>query len=115
MPEPDKHELITLFEYARPRIIKSMELRHCPHSGFYNAVDERCTFCHQGMECLWMNRNDDLVALEQKSVAELRQQLLMAVEFVDASLTPHHLSRRQCQCDNCQWLKQVEKALAKFK
>lgn len=30
MSVPDKQELIELFEYARPRVIQSMELRHCP-------------------------------------------------------------------------------------
>ncbi|MDF0533056.1 hypothetical protein KDN34_02455 [Shewanella yunxiaonensis] len=114
MPEPDKRELIALFEYARPRIIQSMELRHCPHSGFYNPVDDECTFCHQGMECVWMNRNDNLVALEEKSIEELKQQLLMAVDFVDANLTPHHLSRRKCDCDNCAWLRKVEETLARY-
>lgn len=112
MSAPDKAQLIALFTFARSRIIKSMELRHCPHSGFYNSVDEQCIHCHQGMECVWMNHNDELVSLEQKSVDELRQQLLIAVDFVDSSLSPHHLSRRQCQCENCQWLRDVNKVLA---
>ncbi len=114
MSVPDKQELIELFEYARPRVIQSMELRHCPHAGFYNPVDERCNFCHQGMECIWMNQNDELVDLEQKSLEELRQQLLIAVDFVDSSLSPHHLSRRKCQCDNCNWLRKVQETLARL-
>jgi hypothetical protein len=58
-----------------------------------------------------MNQNDELVAVEKKSIAELKQQLLIAVDFIDSSLSPHHLSRRQCQCDNCVWLRKVQAAL----
>lgn len=107
----DRSQLIELYEFARKRIIKSMELRHCPHAGFYNPTDEQCLFCHQDMECLWMNRNDELVDLEQKSVEELRQQLLAAEEFIRASLTPYHLSRRKCQCENCLWLRKAQDVL----
>ncbi|QSX40401.1 hypothetical protein [Shewanella cyperi] len=111
MSDPIKEQLIELYNFARKRVILSMELRHCPHAGFYNPTDERCLYCHQDMECLWMNRNDELVALEQKSIAELKQQLLVALDFVESSLTPHHLSRRQCQCENCVWQRQVIEVL----
>ena len=58
-----------------------------------------------------MNHNDETVAVDQKTAEELKQQLLVAVDFIDSSLSPHHLSRRQCECENCTWLKKVQKAL----
>lgn len=112
MPAPDKALLIELLAFPRKRILQSMEVTHCPHAVFFNDSDEQCLTCHQGMECIWMNQNDELVAVEQKSVAELKQQLLIAVDFIDSSLSPHHLSRRQCQCDNCVWLRRVQEALS---
>ncbi len=114
MPAKNKALLIELLEFPRKRILKSMEVRHCPHAVFYNQSDEQCLTCHQGMECIWINHNDELVAVEQKSVAELRQQLLIAVDFIDSSLTPHHLSRRHCQCENCLWLRRVQEVLAQM-
>ncbi|MCH1930914.1 hypothetical protein L9G16_12020 [Shewanella sp. A25] len=108
----NKALLIELLEFPRKRILQSMEVRHCPHAVFYNKNDEQCLTCHQGMECIWINHNDELVAVEKKSVAELKQQLLIAVDFIDSSLTPHHLSRRQCQCENCLWLRKVQRALS---
>lgn len=113
MPIQEKARLIELLAYPRKRILQSMEVAHCPHAVFFNPCDEQCIHCHQGMECQWMNRNDELVAVEQKSVKELKQQLLIAVDFVDSSLSPHHLSRRQCQCDNCVWLRNVQTTLDK--
>ena len=112
MPAPDKALLIELLEFPRKRILQSMEVTHCPHAVFFNDSDEQCLTCHQGMECIWMNQNDGLVAVEQKSISELKQQLLIAVDFIDSSLSPHHLSRRQCQCDNCAWLRRVQEALS---
>lgn len=112
MPVPDKALLIELLEFPRKRILQSMEVTHCPHAVFFNDSDEQCLTCHQGMECIWMNQNDELVAVEQKSITELKQQLLIAVDFIDSSLSPHHLSRRQCQCDNCAWLRRVQAALS---
>jgi hypothetical protein len=90
MTAQNKEKLIELFDFARRRIIQSMELRHCPHAGFYNSVDERCIHCHQGMECVWMNHNDELVTLEEKTEEQLKQQLLIAVDFVDSNLSPYH-------------------------
>ena len=112
MPEIDKARLIELLAFPRKRILQSMEMRSCPHAGFYNAKDEQCLNCHQEMECVWMNHNDELVAVEEKSVTEIKQQLLIADDFVDSSLTPYHLSRRDCECDNCTWLKKTQKFLA---
>ncbi|WP_076414302.1 hypothetical protein [Shewanella sp. UCD-KL12] len=112
MPELDKALLIELLEYPRKRIVESMELKFCPHAGFFNTSDEQCLNCHQGMECIWMNHNDELVAVEEKSVKDLKQQLLIAVDFIDSNLTPHHLSRRNCECDNCVWLRKTQKVLA---
>ncbi|GGI78384.1 hypothetical protein [Shewanella gelidii] len=111
MSQLDKALLIELFEYPRKRIIQSMELRQCPHAGFFNKADEECIYCHQGMECVWMNHNDELVDLQEKSVDDLKQQLLIAVDYIDSNLSPHHLSRRQCQCENCVWLKKVQATL----
>ncbi|WP_394130272.1 hypothetical protein [Shewanella maritima] len=112
MAEIKKEELIQLFDFPRKRILQSMEVTHCPHAVFFNAADEQCINCHQGEECIWMNHNDELVALEKKSVDELKQQLLIAVDFVDSNLSPHHLSRRNCDCDNCAWLRKVNATLA---
>lgn len=112
MTELDKALLIELLEYPRKRIVQSMELKFCPHAGFFNNSDEQCQYCHQGMECIWMNHNDELVAVEEKSVQEIKQQLLIAVDFIDSSLTPHHLSRRNCECENCLWLRKAQKVLA---
>ncbi|MDR8525216.1 hypothetical protein [Shewanella fidelis] len=107
----DKSQLIELLEYPRRRILQSMELRYCPHAGFYNPTDMKCINCHQGMECTWMNHNDETIAVERKTVEDLKQQLLVAVDFIDSSLTPHHLSRRNCECENCIWLRKVQQAL----
>lgn len=112
MTQVNKALLIELLDYPRKRIAQSMELKSCPHAGFFNSSDEQCQNCYQGMECVWMNGNDELVAVEEKSVQEIKQQLLIAVDYIDSSLTPHHLSRRNCECENCVWLRRAQKVLA---
>lgn len=114
MVKVEKSDLIQLFKFPRQRILQTMEVTHCPHAVFYNRSDEQCITCHQGEECLWINHNDEMVAMEKKSMEDLKQQLLVAVDFVDSLLTPQHLSRRNCQCDNCTWLKEVNQTLAKL-
>lgn len=111
MNRPEKSQLIELYEFARKRIIKSMDLQGCPHAGFYNSSDENCISCDQNLECVWMNHNDELVSLQDKSVEQLEQQLLIAVDFIDSNLTPYHLSRHHCECENCTWLRQVQKIM----
>jgi len=111
MQNINKSELIQLLKFPRQRILQSMEVTHCPHAVFFNRNDEQCMTCHQGEECLWINHNDEMVALELKSIDQLKQQLLIAVDFIDSNLSPHHMSRRMCQCDNCCWLRQVQMTL----
>ncbi|GGI67092.1 hypothetical protein GCM10007978_00790 [Shewanella hanedai] len=112
MTQVDKALLIELLDYPRKRIVQSMELKFCPHAGFFNSNDDQCLSCHQEMECVWMNHNDELVAVEEKPIQEIKQQLLIAVDFIDSSLSPHHLSRRNCECENCVWLRKAQQVLA---
>ncbi|BDY03327.1 MULTISPECIES: hypothetical protein [Ferrimonas] len=110
---PTVAELVELLNYPRNKMRDNMDVRFCPHAVFYNPVDERCIYCHQGMECKWLNHNDELVAVERKSMKEFRRELTLACDYVEAQLTPAHLSRRACSCDNCKWLERVRVVLSK--
>lgn len=110
-PVWDKAQLADLLAYPRRKMRDNMDVRFCPHAVFYNPVDERCIYCHQDMECKWLNRNDELVSPEEKSIEALRRELVKAMDYVEAQLTAAHLNRRSCGCDNCVWLNQVRRLL----
>lgn len=104
-------ELGDLLAYPRRKMRDNMDVRFCPHAVFYNPVDERCIYCHQDMECKWLNRNDEMVSLEGREPADIRRELTAAMDYVEAQLSASHLNRRACSCDNCNWLNKVRKVL----
>ena len=112
MKEMDKLLLIELLDYPRKRIGQSMDLISCSHAGFLNTSDKQCLDCHQRMECTWMNHNDELVDVEEKSVKEIKRQLLIAVDVIESGLTLTHLAKKHCECENCVWLGKVRTALS---
>lgn len=104
-------QIAELMAYPRSKMRDNMDVRFCPHATFYNPVDEQCTYCHQGMECKWLNHNDELISIENKSEEDIRRELTKAMDYVEAQLTASHLNRRACHCDNCVWLGKVRKLL----
>ncbi|SHI24991.1 hypothetical protein [Ferrimonas marina] len=110
--EVSREELAELLAYPRRKMRDNMDVRFCPHAAFYNPVDERCIYCHQDMECKWLNHNDELVSIEDKSDEDIKRELTKAMDYVEAQLTAAHLNRRACTCDNCNWLNRVRKVLA---
>ncbi|GLS82401.1 hypothetical protein [Paraferrimonas haliotis] len=106
-----KSELIKLLDFPRQKMTASMELHQCAHNGFFDETDIRCRTCYQGGECTWVNHNDKLVALEDKTLSDLTAQIVLAMDFIDATLEPEHEYQLKCQCDNCSWLTQANNAL----
>ncbi|WP_035387338.1 hypothetical protein [Ferrimonas senticii] len=107
----DRSDLAELLAYPRRKMRDNMDTRFCKHAAFYNPVDTECTYCHQEMECKWLNHNDELISIENKSDDDLRRELTKAMDYVEAQLTAAHLNRRACGCDNCAWLGKVRKLL----
>ncbi|WP_298443573.1 hypothetical protein [uncultured Ferrimonas sp.] len=103
----ERGELAELLAYPRRKMRDNMDVRFCKHAVFYNPVDEDCTYCHQGMECKWLNHNDELISLDKKADDDIRRELTKAMDYVEAQLTAAHLNRRACSCDNCTWLGRV--------
>ncbi|MBY5992991.1 hypothetical protein [Ferrimonas balearica] len=107
----DTATLADLLAYPRRKMRDNMDVRFCPHAVFYNPVDDRCIYCHQDMECKWLNHNDEMVAIERKEPEDIRRELVKALDYVEAQLTAAHLNRRACTCDNCVWLEKVRRVL----
>ncbi|QIZ77809.1 hypothetical protein [Ferrimonas lipolytica] len=107
----DRTGLSELMAYPRRKMRDNMDVRFCKHAVFYNPVDEECTYCHQDMECKWLNHNDELISLDDKTDDDIRRELTKAMDYVEAQLTAAHLNRRACTCDNCSWLAKVRSLL----
>ncbi len=103
----NRQALIALMAYPRRKMREHIDARQCAHALFYNPSAFDCITCEQDIECQWINRNDELTALEHKSDEVLQKALSQAVHFVEAQLTAAHLNRRACRCDNCLWLQQA--------
>lgn len=104
----NKQQFITLLKVAKQQLNQSLQIRDCQYSGFYQVSEDDCLFCEKSMECTWVNKMDDF---ERFDISALKQQLLIASDFVRAKLTPYHLSRKQCDCGHCLWLKQSQTLL----
>jgi len=101
----DRARIIGLLIEIRGLVRSSIEVEHCPHAGFYDGEDRRCQACAGAPECRWLNDNDELVALERKSMSELADALGFAIDRVDIEVRRWGHAPRRCPCRICTWLR----------
>lgn len=100
-----KEEIIKALVFPRAMIRGEIAIEECPHAGNFCWQDVACQRCDCGAECEWLFSNDELVALEEKSLEELEGALEFAVGYVDARITRLGHESANCRCHACTWLK----------
>lgn len=100
-----KEEIIKALVFPRAMIRGEIAIDDCPHAGNFSSQDVVCQECHCGAECEWLFSNDELVALEEKSLEELEGALEFAVGYVDARIMYLGHEATNCRCHACRWLK----------
>lgn len=100
-----KEEIIKALVFPRAVIRGEIALEECPHAGNFSPQDIACQECHCGAECEWLFSNDELVALEEKSLDELEGALEFAVGYVDARIMRLGHEVTNCHCRTCAWLR----------
>jgi hypothetical protein len=98
--------LLTLLEYPRWSIDRDVDFSDCHLLGRFEEADTRCADCEFGKACCWLNKNrieppldtplEDLVNGVETAVTYLRS--------LDHDPTSH---LRQCDCDDCLWLREA--------
>ncbi|KPK55465.1 MAG: hypothetical protein AMS22_04325 [Thiotrichales bacterium SG8_50] len=106
-----RKQMLEALAYPRDLIRSGLDVDNCPHSGNYAAEDIECLTCFDGPECRWLYHNDEFVALEGKSLAELADALEFALEHVSAQVIHSSHNQRTCRCDACAWLRKSQKLL----
>lgn len=111
---PDKRlfmklDILELLKLPREIVLGEMELDDCPHDGFYDTHDKRCRDCPQGMECIWLCRNDTISALKLRRLDELTDALDFALCYMHSTIAKWGHDMRYCRCDVCTWYGQAHK------
>ncbi len=102
-----KRRLIELLAYPRALVRDRIDLETCPHAGYYDREDGRCVHCDARPECAWLNRNDEFVALERKSIGELLPALAFAMDVVNIHVARGEHDPSSCGCESCRWLREA--------
>jgi len=82
----------------------NVDLSNCPHSGFFRAVDSRCSQCLKSYECEWLNSTDEFNGLANKPMEFLYRALAFGIDYVDARNALAESHDDSCACDSCEWL-----------
>ena len=106
-----KQQIIELLEFPAFKMQGQLQLDDCPHSGFYNANDQQCVDCFQGVECLFVGNTESISSCQKKAFDRLISQLKIGIDYIDVNLQPNHRSRRRCYCENCSWLERANATL----
>jgi len=94
--------LADLLEYPRWVIERDVDFTHCRYDSHFNAFIEECADCRFGRACRWLDRNRSQ-SLADATVEELAESLEAAIAYLRAA-NPHD---RYCDCDTCNWLREV--------
>lgn len=99
-----KRRILESLTYPRQIAKAEVDLSACPHSGLFNASDDRCQKCSKNYECDWLNSTDEFNDLVAKPMEFLYRALNFGIDYVDARnvLSNHH--EKDCGCENCEWL-----------
>ena len=103
-----KDKLLQALDYPSDFLKTSMNITHCPHGGHFNKNEKNCAICDTVEECLWLQKNDECVAHEQKSSNELLESLLFPLDYIDMQLARAGHNVGLCSCDACSWLRNTE-------
>ncbi|MGA7802316.1 MAG: hypothetical protein WCC36_16075 [Gammaproteobacteria bacterium] len=101
-------KVINLLDFPRFQVREYLDLDGCAHSGNYDRDDRECRQCGFGMECEWLNRNDEIAMLKQRRLEELDHALDTAISYVQARAAGWEHDTRTCHCDSCEWLREAE-------
>ncbi|HKJ08861.1 MAG TPA: hypothetical protein VKA76_07235 [Gammaproteobacteria bacterium] len=102
-------KVVNLLDFPRYQVREYLDLSGCPHSGYYDAHDRRCRDCEFGMECEWLNRNDEIATLKQQRLEELDKALDLGICYVQSRATGWGHDTRACHCDSCEWLREAQR------
>ncbi|MEJ2643889.1 MAG: hypothetical protein P8180_02975 [Gammaproteobacteria bacterium] len=102
-------KVVNLLDFPRYQVREYLDLSGCPHSGYYDGHDPRCRNCEFGMECQWLNRNDEIATLKQQRLEELDNALDLAICYVESRATGWGHDTRTCHCDSCEWLREARR------
>lgn len=96
--------IITLLDYPRWIIEREVDFTDCHLRGDFGEDDPACDSCRFGAACRWLNVNRNSPSADAP-LDELMTALRTAVEFLRRNDARHEPHPADCDCDNCQWLR----------
>jgi len=99
-----------LLDYPRWIIEREVDFTNCRYNGRFESSDDRCTSCHFGAACRWLNLRQPAPTTSDP-LPELLNALDSAVIYLRSPDREHATHDRQCSCDTCAWLRDAKSFL----
>lgn len=99
-----------LLDYPRWIIEREVDFSHCRYGGRFEPSDDRCTSCHFGAACRWLNLRQPAPTASDP-LPELMHALDTAVAYLRSPDREHATHDRHCACDTCTWLRDAKSFL----
>ena len=96
----------TLLEYPRWLIEREVDFTNCHHGGVFESRDAVCESCRFGLACRWLSANRGAPDADSP-LAELLDALDTAVGYLRSQDRDPVSHARDCECDDCQWLREA--------
>ena len=92
-----------LLDYPRWVFEREVDFTNCLYSGRYESSDDRCTTCHFGAACRWLNLRQPAPTASDP-LPELLSALDAAVVYLRSPDRENAAHDRHCRCETCTWL-----------
>ena len=109
-----RQKFIEAMTYPRILMAAHIDANDCPMHRYYNPEHGSCQACEQGIECHWLNQNDEFSALVNQPMEALVATFEFSVDYVDAYLSRENHSLRFCACDSCMWLRDARRLIKSY-
>lgn len=110
-----RRRIIEALTYPRMLMMSRMDLQDCPMNLYFSADQHICRICEQGVECSWLNSNDEFSVLAEQPIEILFEAFIFSIDFVDAHISRDGHNFRHCACETCSWAKDARHLVRRYK
>ena len=110
-----RQRILEALAFPRLQVLKSIDLRECPHDGVFESDSERCQHCDLDNGCHWLKCLGQPTGLEDKHTYSIHAALIYGLNLVEKDNESLQHDQQSCNCESCVWTRNAQQLIQEFK
>lgn len=109
-----EHTVVDLLHLARTQLRQQLDLDGCPHNGWIDPSDKRCSDCESAHQCRWLEACEDVTTRRDQALAAFSDTLEHGMRYVQNLMNDWGHNSFQCGCDACEWVRTARQVCREY-